>query len=802
MKKIFASILLFLSVLPYATHASELVKVSRIDTKDIIQLYFSFDVTPEFTSTRYDRRIDLEFTNTTHSPDVSLGKADDNIVKILPRPVKDRFIVSLFFRYRPQRHQLTKSPDGKLVFEVLLGNEYSKSYQNLAESLNGLTVLERTSSDTTNPYQISPYTKDWMSFFSQYESPLKIDVPVKFSSPPFPIIDLLPPGGEENLQILSAEMFELANQKLWDHLAEKLFILIQNTSDLETKKLLALTYGEALSKGNNFEDAFTQLYLLKEEYSDELLGTYASYLLANLRSVHENPYIAENDYQLLEPFISKNLPLAPYFLLSQMETALATANYTRLNHLLLRDDIAFPKHIAEIVQIRQADYWYAINQPIKAKAAYQLLSGSSLLQSLPYSLNGACSTYYTQKKYTDAATCYATLSSLVSDKQLLGLINYRKNMAKLKNMDRTPLIDEFSQIENTFPNTEASFRAGLKRNDLLFLQNKTRGLQAIDNYGAIATAANSRTIREEALFKQALIHAILEDSTVSIQLLQQFLREFRTGDVRISAQALLIDLLPNEIKRLVDNQEYMQPLILAKQNKNLFEKKWIDSKFLVDIAEAYNQIGIFDEAQKLYLYLIGIMPLDQKEDFFLPMIQATFDHGNFPLTEDYAAQYTYNYPNGRYTSEVLFFRLQALVADERLNEALRLLPEPLPKNVAVCELAVSLFFRTDRYDKCLEVSRELSLLKTSLSQKEQFMYAESLYQIGIFDESEIAFKAIQEESDYYQQCLYRLTEIARRRGDEKKALSLFAKLVETEKNSLWKRYAERELQFAKAAARL
>ncbi len=219
----------------------------------------------------------------------------------------------------------------------------------------------------------------------------------------------------------------------------------------------------------------------------------------------------------------------------------------------------------------------------------------------------------------------------------------------------------------------------MKKNDLLFLQSKDWGKQAIENYGAIANEAESRAIREEALFKQALVHSILGETTKSIELLHRFLREFLTGDVRISAQALLIDLLPGEIKRLVDNKEFMQPLILAKQNKILFQNNWIDGKFLVDVAKAYNQIGIYDEAQKLYLYLIGIMPPDQKEDLFLPMIEATYDHGDYPLVEDYAAQYTYTYPKGRHSAEVLLFRLKSLVADERLSEALRLLPVPCLK---------------------------------------------------------------------------------------------------------------------------
>ncbi len=72
---------------------------------------------------------------------------------------------------------------------------------------------------------------------------------------------------------------------------------------------------------------------------------------------------------------------------------------------------------------------------------------------------------------------------------------------------------------------------------------------------------------------------------------------------------------------------------------------------------------------------------------------------------------------------------------------------------------------------------------------------------GIFEEAEQAFIAVTKENDFYQQSLYRLAELARQKGNEKKALSFFEKIVETEKNSLWKQYAERELQFAKAAAR-
>lgn len=801
MKRLSAIILMILSLLASAAAASELVKISKTDRQDSVQVYFSFDKTPEFTSTRNERRIDLEFFDTSSAPALSIIPPDDNIVKILPRPGKDRYALSLFFRYRPQRYTLTKSSDGNVVLEVLLGNEYSKSYQSLADKLKGLTLLERNASESSNPQLISPYTRDWMSFFSQYESSLAIHAPVKFHSPPFPIISLLPPGYKDNIRLLTPEMLELANQNLWDNLSEELLLTIKNTQDIESKKILALAYGEVLSKSGNFEDGYKQLYLLKEQYSDELLGTYAGYLLNHLVAVNGDAYSAESGFEELETTISPALPLAPYFLLSQIEASLATGNYPKLNHLLLTDNIALPEQIAALIQIRQADYWYAIDQQIKAKAAYQLLSDSALLKTLPYSLSSSCNINYDHKKFEEAETCYTTLASLVSDKELIGLINYKKNMAKLRSGDKTSLIDAFSHIENAFPRTEAGYRAAIKRNDLLFLESKSWGQEVLANYSKIARDANRRPIREEAVFKHALVNAILGETPIAIQLLQNFLREFLIGDVRISAQALLIQLLPKEIKRLVDEKDYIHALVLAKKNKEFFENNWIDGKLLIDIADAYNQIGVYDEAQRLYLYLITVLPVNQREDLYLPMIKATFAHGSFSLVDDYAAQYFYNYPNGRFRNQILFLRLQSLVASDRLSEALRLLPDPLPNKKEVYELAVSLYFRLDNFSKCIGTAHKLAQMKSTLSPREQFMLAESLYQTGNSLESEQEFGAITEENDFYEQSLYRLAEFARQRGEEKKALSLFTKIVEREKNSLWKQYAERELQFAKISNR-
>lgn len=795
------TLLIIANILCANLEASELSKVLRVDAKDIIQLYFNFDTPPYATTVENKRRIDLVFENTSRSQDFPLFEPDDRIVKILSRIVGDNFIVSLFFRYKPQKFSLTRSGDSQLVFEVLLGNEYSKSYQELAERLKGLTLLDRRVDDFSNPYLRSPYKNDWMSFFSQYESSIDIEIPVSFSQSPFPIIQFLPGVGKGYTDHLDESIIELANDKRWSQVATQILAKIRLSSEVETAKLLALSYGEALARNGDFEGAFKQLYLLKNRYDKELLGTYAHYLLLNLRAVFEEPHLANYEFRRLEKGIGSNNPLAPYLLLSAIETALASSDYQRMNSLLLRDDVGFPRELVDTVRIRHADYWYSIGQQTKAFAAYQLETGKEQLYSLPYSLSGYCNTLYAQKKYVEASRCYEELSMLVSEKEQLSMVLYRKNMAKLKYVDGVSLIDSFSHIENTFLRTEAAGRAALKRNDLMLLNDRSYAGKAIDEYTRISDGSSLRSIREEALFKKALLHSMTGDNTRAIALLHDLLREFQVGDVRMSAQALLIDILPAEIKRLVDSAEYLQALVLAKQNRDLFKNNWLDSTFLVDIAEAYNKIGIFDEAQKLYLYLIEISGADERERFFLPMVQATFDHGNYSLAEDYASQYVYNYPNGRFTNEIFLIRLKSLIADERLDEASKLLPDPIPEQADFLALAASLSFRQDEYQTSLESLERLKSLGVLFDEQQQFMYAESLFRSGLWQEAAESYQKISEQYSFYDQSLYRQAEIARKVGNDKKALRFLQDIVETGKRSRWTEFAERELQFIDAAKR-
>ena len=82
------------------------------------------------------------------------------------------------------------------------------------------------------------------------------------------------------------------------------------------------------------------------------------------------------------------------------------------------------------------------------------------------------------------------------------------------------------------------------------------------------------------------------------------------------------------------------------------------------------------------------------------------------------------------------------------------------------------------------------------------MYGESLFKTEHFGEAEDVFSKIKNNNPFFDQSLYRLAELERRNGREKNALRFFKQIVETGTNERWKQYAQKELQFADAAARM
>ncbi len=798
MKKYTPILLLFFLFLPSSVVAESILsKINKIDTKDTVELYCSFNKLPVYRSATRSKRIDFILKNTVLAKNFVFFKEDDKIVKILSQHKNNKTILSFFFRYPPQKFDVTPNADeNKLVVNILLGNAYSSALPGLSSKLSGLTIVERTTKDFSNPFIASPYAADWRSFFKLYESKWEISVPVQYTILPFPAIQFLLPDREKNISLVSTEIQDLAQQKLWHLILPLILEQIAKESDKETKKKLALTYGDALSRVGRFSDAYKQLYLLAEEYGEEEIGVMSKYLLYLLRARFEDPFIADFELRNLKPVMTPANPLTPYFLITQMETALATAQYARLANLLAIDNVGFPRDTAVLKELRQADYWSGTGDSIKAYVGYQLLEKHSILQNKIYSMNGYCNTLYQQKQYMDSSECYNRLATFIKDKENLGMINFRKYMAELHYKKPSQMIDFFSRIENTYPGTDAGFRGAMKKTDLRFLTDSSWEEKALLHYKAFAEKGITREVREEASFKVALLYKFRGENSKCVSQIMKFLRNFRKGTLHREGEALLIELFPVVIKEYVEQGKYMDALVLAKQNRKLFLKNWVDLNLLSDLAASYNALGIYDEAAKIYLYLITLSSEDEKEQYYLPVIQAAFDHGDNYVVEDYADQYEFRYPNGKHRLDILEIRIESLLASQKYKEAIKLLPDIIPATESFSMLAATLYYQENDFASVIKILDRPLEIRSEKKNRKTFMLAESFYQQDQPAKAAELFADIDKTSIHYDQGLYRRAEILTKQNNKDTALKLYRELAETGKSPLWIGLAKKAIEYS------
>ncbi len=799
MKNILLTIIfIFLSCSELFGGAPTLTRLNKIENRGTIQVYLTFTTTPQYLINKRNRRVDLVLKNTLLDKKLLYFEPNDKIVKILSQTKSGNSILSFYFRYKPQRIEIVPGNDpNKLILDILLGNKYTTALPEFSAKLKGLTILQRTTKDYSNPLISSLYAKDWTSFFRLYESDIKIELPIQYTMPPFPVIAFLQPNMAANKTLLNDDIYNLAAQKHWSDMFSILLEKIKVEKNPENKKKLALTYGEALSRSKNFSGAYKQFYLLAREYPEENIGQLSNYLLIQLQAQFEDPYLADYEFRQLEKWMSDSNPITPYFTLNQIETALATKQYDRMNRLLKKDSSAYPGWSERVKEIRQADYWYATDKRVKAYVGYFQHDKSEYLKEKTYSLNGYCDTLYDHKHFQDAVRCYESLADNMKGLDQLGMISLRKHLAQLHFSEQSDMISYFARVEDTYPGTEAGFRAALKKADLRLLTLDNWENQAALYYRALGDKAVTRNVREEATFKEALVFNLLGEKEKSVSLLMKFLKDFRLGKLRPTAQALLIDTLPDLLKQLIEEEKYIKALVLAKKNKLLFKRNWIDIRLLADMAEAYHQLGIYRQAAQLYTYLMDFVSADEKEMYFLPLVRVAYDEGNYNLVEDYADQFSFRYPESEYKYKILYIRILSLVDQNMKDQAITLLPDPIPDNPDFRRLAASLYFGKDLYDKSKTALLPLPDDESEPDFDWYYMLAESSYQLGDNLQAKQSFESLKSHTQYGAQARYRLAQLKRITGREEEALKLFQKIADETKSTLWQELAQKELDITK-----
>ena len=776
---------------------AQLNRISTSDSAASTQIYAFFDELPLYEKRVSDRRLDLTLFDTRAVALIPKPEPDDVIVKTLVVQQQDDTRLSLFFRYTPQDLSITGTPDGTLIIDLIPGNRFTGAYRELGSSLGLLSPVEQGRETLISPLTFSPYKDDWRTFFRDFQNiPFLAPDPVPFV-PPFPLTSLPSSGNTQNLQFIE----ELDKQDLFESLRQ-IQKRLKSISNEEERKYYAITHADILFRLGSVKAALTQYKLLADTYGYEDAGILAVYGAALIE-------IGEHQFHLAKVRLTKLLdrlptghPLAPYVRLAVAETLLATGRYKQMNQLLDRED--FPAPLQETVELRRADLAYATGRLDQAFTTYDKFSTSEVMKAHPYSINGHCSILFNRQAYEESKRCYLDLASMLNDSNYSGSAYYLAGLAELKAGDLTASPENlFATVAERFTGTEAALLAEMKLADICVLAQYECTENASQWFHRIAERASSRALAESASFKEALTFFLAGQQSISIDLLQKMLRTFQSGELRDQAQALLIQILPSEIERLLDAEMDIEAIVLAQQNRALFEKGWLGDVLLFQIGLALERLAMHPEALQLFLYLKNRSTSGDEEDLLFATIRAAHALGAHHLVEDLVSEYSYRYPAGAHELDVLFYRLDCTYAVGHIDDALLLLPDPLPQRLDFRLLAATLNFQKQQYQRTADLLIPVyQLQQQDLPADVLYILAESLYEIDELTRSEELFDVLAETEKYHRTARHRIVQISgRQERDQTAELNEYI-LIDRAESDPWYRFAAQDSRYRQLLSNL
>lgn len=773
-----------------------LTGINRTDETSSLQLYFRFSELPEYEVTQNNRRVDLLIKNTLPTDTLILPTTDDRMIKSLSKKQDGNTLLSFFFRYPPQKiTKRSRQKPASLMLDVLLGNQFTTMYPDLSTRFDGLTQLDRDAIDYTNPVYLSPYTENWLSFFTQYESPVTIDLPVTFTLPPFPLAQYINGELEQN-EWLGDAAIQNAAKGNWSSVALQLKEQIEAEANEEIKDLQLLTYAEALVRGDVYREAYPLLQQILTRYENSQIAALAQFLFTYLRSIHEPDFLTFDELEKAVEQIDPTLRLHDYCSILLAETLIATGHYNRATEQLQRDDIGFKEHPHILRQMRQADIFYLQEKKIKALVTYlQIEELEPVIKNYPESLAKFSDLTYIYKRYEQAEELYQLLTQQLNGRPAYDLSLFRTAMSELHNdAPKQQVEQKLYQIQEAFSATEGAHRATLKQTDLNYLSGVFNPQEALDAYRNMALRASTTDLREEAMLKQALIHHLNGDQEAAIRQAMQLLREFQSGKLRTEARAIIIQQLPDVAKQLVKDGKYLEALVLAQQNRSLFTRGWISSSMLYDLATAYSDLGFFDRSARTYQYLFETSSGQDQEKIYLPLIKSLFQDGQYTALEDYADRFSFRYPESQYGPEIFYYRLKSLIQSRQIEQAAALLENTnRPVSADIERLAIGVYYELEQWQDIVKRAAFETALVDETDPQKTIIFAEAYFHTGAFDEAEPLYQAITQQAQNIDQALFRLAQLAVKKDNTEQALNWFTEIAEKGKDPLWKKLAQEEI---------
>jgi hypothetical protein len=279
--------------------------------------------------------------------------------------------------------------------------------------------------------------------------------------------------------------------------------------------------------------------------------------------------------------------------------------------------------------------------------------------------------------------------------------------------------------------------------------------------------------------------------------LEDFVRNHFSGDLRPHAEALLGEILPGVIEDMIAAEDYLQSLVMVERHRRILLDRRISWDFLERLAGAYGDMALLQRAARVYLFMLDNNRVPGREQgLYLPLVRILFLGGKHGLAVEYARQYAREYPEGEDRASVLLLEARALVELNRREQAADILSAAdRPASPELDLWAGRLCFEVDRYEDAAEaLMRLVSELDVEEDAGDLLLLAESLLRSGRPEKALPYFEQLAAVRETADQALYRSGQIMQMQGREEQALNLFRQLVDEGNSEQWQKMAREMLE--------
>ncbi|MCF8107798.1 MAG: tetratricopeptide repeat protein [Desulfohalobiaceae bacterium] len=754
------------------------------------RISFLFDDIPEFEIQESGQRVRLRFLQTRFGQSFQKASPDEILVQTKVLQEAGDSIVELYLHNVPVHVDVTKDARSARMDVNIFWDRRKIGIRPaiLDQRLGRLQPIQ--GGIAAQKVIRSDYQGRWIDFFQEFEWPLTVSVPVRFSFPSFPS-----PLFQENADDFPDGFLQAGRRKLWGQALHSLKSAGSKAESPSRKILYTLMRAECHLRNESAREA---VHTLREiETAAPLAGgkAWKAYFRAYAQTVNGKWFVAARIAETGAQDVQKNSSLWPWYALLQAELALMTGQPAKALRIL-DTEASIPGRLSRVYVLRQADALHALHRLDSAFERYrEVTSNLALLREKPASLSVWSELLYQKTVYADAYRYFFLLSEVLQEEspEKTALAEYGSAMARLKEGRKDEAKQMLLDVQDNFPATEGGFRSRLKRLDLQVLQKQREVPDAVlSKYREIAAGGSTRNIREEAFFKQILVCHLAGRDLQAVKLLGRFFRDYWAGPLQDEAQALFIEIFPSVVETLVDTGASFEALSLVAKHRDLLAQARITYDFLNYLAQSYLQVGFYDQAVETYLYLLDFEKNpSRKQSCYAPLIKVYAQQQAFEKVRHYAQRYLAQYPEGSERATILYFYAKSLLKNNNLPSALKtLFDKTRPVSVDLDRLSAEVFWDLQKYDLVEHyLSRAAKHAQGRELREINWQRAEAMYQRQQWNKAVSLYRSLLEHADFKNQAQYRLVEAYFKSGQRQQALKFYEKMTEEQDTSHWRQLA-------------